>query len=483
MLNANCGRFRGIVFLLLFAAGGTAGVRAECIDWASVPTVVPTVSWDGPEFHNIVGGRVDSGYLVKQVESPWNEFLYYVYDVRDPSSAEQIYEVSYALDAMSSVTIGAAEDSLCVIDVFSMYGFEHYLLIADNPSVRYNTPLSGLVALAGDRMYQTAWSWEDGRSGVGLYDISNLADIVELGFHAEAIESGPAPLALSNEIALVLGPVYEMQAVDFGAQSIPVVRGRVVLNGGVPANFRYWMGRDGDRVYYADQTQLYALDVSDPDNLRVEFTIPGRVSSLAIQGDLGALKFESPNVNIRIFRLRGAGSPAAMSGYFGSSSPQSVAWSGDTLYQGGVAAYDVSDPTLPALVGAGSASTAFWAGSYVQGGCLVTGNGTFPLHCDAVAAVGDRLATGSCVTACPNPFNPRTSLTVDIGRPGPARLDIYDVRGRWVRNLFHEEKTAGSHAVAWDGHDSQGRALAAGIYRARLVAADGAHEAKLTLLR
>lgn len=37
--------------------------------------------------------------------------------------------------------------------------------------------------------------------------------------------------------------------------------------------------------------------------------------------------------------------------------------------------------------------------------------------------------------AAPNPFNPSTVLSVEIGREGRARLDIHDLRGRRVRTL------------------------------------------------
>lgn len=482
MLRSQCRQLCCLVLSLVCGAGWTTAAHATCLDWASVPTVAPIMSWDGPGFHNTVGGIVRPGYMVKSTVTVWDEHFFYVYDIRNPLLPNEIYSAFVSVFDAFDVSIAAAEDSLCVIGLLSNYGFDHQMLIADNPSVHYNTPLSGMVALAGARMFQTALSWEDGRSGIGCYDISNLASIVELGFHSDAIEL-EQPLALSNEAILVVGPGYELQFVDFSTPATPVVRGRVVLNGGMSASFRQWLGRDGNRVYFADQVQMYAIDVSDPDNLQVEYTIPGRVTSLAIQGDFGALKFDTGGFFIRIFRLKGSGSPAAVSGYFGAYTPHSVSWSGDTVYQGGIAAYDVSDPALPVFIGSSSASSGSFNGSYVQDGYLVTGNGPFPLHCAGVAAVGGGVDAGSHISASPNPFNPRTSLTVEIGKGGPARLDIYDVRGRWIRNLLDGEIGIGSHSVAWDGQDSQGRASAAGIYRARLVAADGVHEAKLTLVR
>ncbi len=71
----------------------------------------------------------------------------------------------------------------------------------------------------------------------------------------------------------------------------------------------------------------------------------------------------------------------------------------------------------------------------------------------------------------PNPFNPSTRLAFDLPAVGAARLRVYDVGGHLVRTLVDEPSLAAGHHVAtWDGRDHDGRALAAGIYVARLDA-------------
>jgi hypothetical protein len=52
-----------------------------------------------------------------------------------------------------------------------------------------------------------------------------------------------------------------------------------------------------------------------------------------------------------------------------------------------------------------------------------------------------------------------------------------------VRRLLAADLPAGPHRVAWDGCDEAGRAVASGVYLARLAAGDQVRERKLTLVR
>ncbi len=75
------------------------------------------------------------------------------------------------------------------------------------------------------------------------------------------------------------------------------------------------------------------------------------------------------------------------------------------------------------------------------------------------------LAIGS---VAPNPFNPRTTVQLDVPRDARVSLRIYDLRGRLVAEPFAGDLTAGRHAVVWDGQDHGGHAAPAGIYLLRL---------------
>jgi len=64
----------------------------------------------------------------------------------------------------------------------------------------------------------------------------------------------------------------------------------------------------------------------------------------------------------------------------------------------------------------------------------------------------------------PNPFNPSTTIEYTLGQGGTVALRVYDLNGRMVRELVNEAQDADRHAVAWDGRDDMGRAMASGVY-------------------
>ena len=72
--------------------------------------------------------------------------------------------------------------------------------------------------------------------------------------------------------------------------------------------------------------------------------------------------------------------------------------------------------------------------------------------------------------ATPNPMRDATALAFTLSRPGPVRLEIFDLRGRRLRQLVVGELEAGPHAVPWDGCTELGTRAPAGLCWARLSA-------------
>ncbi len=78
----------------------------------------------------------------------------------------------------------------------------------------------------------------------------------------------------------------------------------------------------------------------------------------------------------------------------------------------------------------------------------------------------------------PNPFSHSTTITYHLtGGPGDAstyqrrvNLSIYDAVGRRIRTLIDESQEPGCYSAIWDGKDSGGRKLPAGVYFYRLRA-------------
>jgi hypothetical protein len=85
-------------------------------------------------------------------------------------------------------------------------------------------------------------------------------------------------------------------------------------------------------------------------------------------------------------------------------------------------------------------------------------------------APGAPRAGAALLGAAPNPFNPRTAVRFELGRPAEVRLRIYDVRGAMVRTLAWGRFPEGSHRVVWDGRDDRRRDVGSGAYFLRLTA-------------
>lgn len=116
----------------------------------------------------------------------------------------------------------------------------------------------------------------------------------------------------------------------------------------------------------------------------------------------------------------------------------------------------------------------------------------FSFHASGVTSVGDDGPGISLPRAFglgqnfPNPFNPQTTISFDLpggddGEVMPARLVIFDIRGRLVKNLFEGELKAGHYQFSWDGRDDSGTPLPSGVYFCRLDSGNWSSARKMVL--
>jgi hypothetical protein len=80
--------------------------------------------------------------------------------------------------------------------------------------------------------------------------------------------------------------------------------------------------------------------------------------------------------------------------------------------------------------------------------------------------------------AFPNPFNPTTKLTFDIPWASEVKLNIYNIQGRWVTELFSGWCPAGTYHTTFDASD-----LPSGIYFCRMVSGNFTQVRKMLLLK
>lgn len=84
--------------------------------------------------------------------------------------------------------------------------------------------------------------------------------------------------------------------------------------------------------------------------------------------------------------------------------------------------------------------------------------------------------------AYPNPFNPVTTLPLELSSPVHVTLKIFDVLGREVATVLDNPLQAGVHSILWDSRAS-GRDVGSGIYFAVMQAGPTTQIRKLVLLK
>tara|TARA_Y100001936_G_scaffold131111_1_gene128206 strand:+ start:6 stop:881 length:876 start_codon:yes stop_codon:yes gene_type:complete len=72
----------------------------------------------------------------------------------------------------------------------------------------------------------------------------------------------------------------------------------------------------------------------------------------------------------------------------------------------------------------------------------------------------------------PNPFNPSTTIGFSVPESSHVTLNIYDMTGRLVTTLVDGTVDMGVHMVDWNGEDSSGSMVSAGVYIYALESAD-----------
>ncbi|MBP2681566.1 MAG: Por secretion system C-terminal sorting protein, partial [Candidatus Krumholzibacteriota bacterium] len=87
------------------------------------------------------------------------------------------------------------------------------------------------------------------------------------------------------------------------------------------------------------------------------------------------------------------------------------------------------------------------------------------------------------VRAYPNPFNPTTTLSLELEEAGVVTATLYDAAGRRVRSLWRGPLPAGVHRFDWDGRNDAGAPLASGVYFLSATSGNRSAVVKLVLVR
>ncbi|HJL75460.1 MAG TPA: T9SS type A sorting domain-containing protein [Candidatus Marinimicrobia bacterium] len=85
--------------------------------------------------------------------------------------------------------------------------------------------------------------------------------------------------------------------------------------------------------------------------------------------------------------------------------------------------------------------------------------------------------------AYPNPFNPQTKITYEIGSSGYAKVEIFNLKGELINTLVNGWHFHGAHEVVWNGRDNSDMQVPSGTYIYRLISSDIAFSKRVTLLK
>ena len=70
-----------------------------------------------------------------------------------------------------------------------------------------------------------------------------------------------------------------------------------------------------------------------------------------------------------------------------------------------------------------------------------------------------------------------------MARNGSAKVEVFDLQGRIVRTLFKGTAKVGQNELSWNGTDSAGSKVAAGVYYLRLQTADEDLSRRIVVLK
>jgi len=83
----------------------------------------------------------------------------------------------------------------------------------------------------------------------------------------------------------------------------------------------------------------------------------------------------------------------------------------------------------------------------------------------------------------PNPFNPVTTIRYELPEQSYVTIVIYDLMGRVVKELVRGRVVSGYHKAVWDGMDSFGKSVGAGVYLYQIRAEGFTQTRKMLLLK
>ena len=262
-------------------------------------------------------------------------------------------------------------------------------------------------------------------------------------------------------------------------------------------DFAYGMDLVGNYIYLGTMvTGLRVLSLADPLHPTVVGSFDTAGQTFTAKYRAGYAYLPDYDQGMRIVNIENLAGPYEVSSFYSSASCLDVAFveSGTTpaavvAFDDQIVVLDITDPANPVEIG-----------YYVTGDprrLCVVGNtiyvadrnsGLWMFALENPAAVGEDGAPDNrdaltSVRSYPNPMGRVTTLEFELSTGGPVAVEVYDMGGRKVADVFSGARAAGTNRIAWDGKDSRGREVTEGVYLYRVTAGGKATTGRITVIR
>ncbi len=247
-------------------------------------------------------------------------------------------------------------------------------------------------------------------------------------------------------------------------------------------------------AYVADYYEgLLIIDVSNPHNpsLLCSYVTPSFASSIFVSNNIAYVA--DGNSGLQIIDVSNPQNPILLNTILPRPSSyiykciifnnlliiSDTNW--DELYF-----YNISNPAAPEFVCRYSWNLST-EDMVIQNGYLYTANGLYGLNIldlNQVMEAEDSIQLPPItfnLKNYPNPFNPETTISFELSKPGNVDLNIYNLKGELVKRLINNKMSNGKHSMVWDGKDNNGKICSSGVYCYK-IESNGRVETKKMLL-
>jgi hypothetical protein len=93
--------------------------------------------------------------------------------------------------------------------------------------------------------------------------------------------------------------------------------------------------------------------------------------------------------------------------------------------------------------------------------------------------IEEELYSYSLSSAYPNPFNPSTTIQYSLAdNVDDMQINIFDIRGRLIQNLYNGDNIKGQHKIIWNATK-----YASGVYFVNMLVNNHVYNEKIMLVK